>query len=175
MGEIVVDFDGGGMDFVVISGLLRLRLMTFVWWTGHVAGLGSSISSGDCRMETERDSWSSRFWGCGPVTSSADRRVGSMGTEGKVWLRGRLLLLAAGRRDWLVGVKGLSETKVDVGLTIPAEEVSSEVVLLEYPCWYPPVRSGSSAMSRLIPSWLVGDNGDPKPSMGDVGEGPVGL
>lgn len=85
-----------------------------------------------------------------------------------------MLLLAGGRRDWLVGVKGLSETKVDVGLIIPAE-VSIEAVLLEYPCWYPPVRSGSSAMSLFIPSWLVGDNGDPKPSRGDVGEGPVGL
>lgn len=178
MGEIVVDFDGGGMDFVVISGSLRLRLMTFVWWIGHMVDLDSSISSGDCRVVTERDCWSSRFWRCGSVISSADRRVGSMGTRGKVWLRGRLvllLLLAAGRRDWLVGVKGLSETKVDVGLIIPAEEVSIEVVLLEYPCWYPPVRSGSSAISRLIPSWPVGDNGDPKPSMGDVGEGPVGL
>lgn len=30
-------------------------------------------------------------------------------------------------------------------------------------------------MSRLMPSWLVGDNGDPKPSFEDVGEGPVGL
>jgi hypothetical protein len=63
------------------------------------------------------------------------RRVGSIGTRGKVWLRGRLLLLLwllIGRRDWLVGVKGLSETRVDVGLIIPAEEVvSSDVVLLE--------------------------------------------
>lgn len=164
---MVVDFDRGGMYLVVISGLLRLRLMTFVWRTGNMAGLESSISSGDCRVETVRDCWSSRFWRCGSVVSSADRRVGSMGTGGEVWLCSRLVsLLVNGRRDWLVGV---------VGLTIPAEEVSSEVVLLEYPCWYPPVRLGSSAMSCLFISWLVGDNGDPKLSMEDVGEWLPGL
>lgn len=84
MGEMVVDFEGGGMDFVVISGLLRLRLMTFVWWVGHMVDLESSISSGDCRVVTERDCWSSRFWRCRSVISSADRRVGSMGTRGTV-------------------------------------------------------------------------------------------
>ena len=88
-----------------------------------------------------------------------------MGTGGEVWLRSLLSLLVIGRWDWLVGV---------VGLTIPAEEVSSEVVLLEYPCWYPPVRSGNSAMS-LVFSWLIGDNGDPKLSTEDVGEWPLGL
>lgn len=65
---------------------------------------------------------------------SAVIRVGSIG-RGKVELRGRLLLLPEyGRRDWLVGVKGLSETKVELGLIIPLEEVSKDVVLFECPC-----------------------------------------
>lgn len=52
--------------------------------------------------------------------------------RGKVWLRGRLELLES--RDWLVGEKGLSDSKVEVGLIMPAEEqVSIEPALLEYP------------------------------------------
>lgn len=88
MGEMILDLEGGGMEFVVISGILRLRLMTFVWWIGNRATLELSISSGDCRVETESDCWSSRFWRCGSVISSADRRLRLMETRGAVWLRG---------------------------------------------------------------------------------------
>ena len=52
---------------------------------------------------------------------------------GKVWLRGRLAAeLIEGRRERTDGVKGLSETKGDVGLATLADNdgaVSSEVVL----------------------------------------------
>lgn len=81
---MVVDFDGGGMDLVFISGLLRLRLMTFFWLGKETTGLDSSISIGDSKMATERDCWSSLFWYWGSMVSSADRRLGSMGTSGKV-------------------------------------------------------------------------------------------
>ena len=130
MGEMVLDF-GGGMHVVFISGLLRLRLMTFGFWK-DMEDFDLSISRGDSRIATV-GCWASplRSWS---ICSSAERRVGSIG-RGKVWLRGRLVLLL-GRRDWLVGVNGLSETRVEVGLIIPAEEVvSSDVILLEYPRW----------------------------------------
>ena len=118
---------------VLISGLLRLRLINFLGSVplNALRASSSSNSRGDSKIVT---GWcTSGLVHCVCIDSSAVSRVGSIGTRGKVWLRGRLMLLHAdGRRDWLVGVKGLSETMVEVGLTMPAEEeVSSEVVLLE--------------------------------------------
>lgn len=65
-------------------------------------------------------------------------RLGSDELSGNVWLRGLVELPSADEpRDWLVGVNGLSVTKVDVGLVSPAEKehvVSSDVVLLVCVC-----------------------------------------
>lgn len=63
---------------------------------------------------------------------------GSAIRVGKVWLRGLLELLSVdGMPDWLIGVNGLSDSRVDVGLVNPAEkegEVSMDVVLFEWLC-----------------------------------------
>jgi len=87
------------MDAVLISGLLRLRLimaggrvplMMRDWW--------SSISSGDPKMVAPWES-PSVFMHCEFVDWSAVTKVGSIGMSGDVWLRGRFILWADGRRD----------------------------------------------------------------------------
>lgn len=71
--------------------------------------------------------------------SSVGIMQGSANAMGNVWLRGRLELLSVdGMRDWLVGVNGLSDSRVEVGLVRLAGkegEVSMEVVLLEWAWW----------------------------------------
>lgn len=132
IGETVFDLEGGGcIDSVLISGLLRLRLTILVGSVPLIAMWDScsSIPSGDSRIVTPI--CCSGFEHC---ESSAVRRLGSIGTRGNVWLRGRFMLWPeVGRRCWLVGVKGLSDTRVEVGLVIPTEQevVSNAVVLFE--------------------------------------------
>lgn len=103
MGEVVVDLEtdeGGCIDVVLISGLLRLRLMTVGgcaplmvrdWW--------SSISSGDSKMVTPRWESPSDLMHCKSIDSSAVSRFGSIGIpRGNVWLRDRLIWCPEGRR-----------------------------------------------------------------------------
>lgn len=130
------------MDLVLISGLLRLRLTVLLFvlvlvvavlTTVVVFGLGSS-SRGESSMD--RGSW--RVGAMDEILSSDSSpgiKHGSTIGTGNVWLRGLLELLSVdGIRDWLVGVNGLSDTKVEDGLVRLVEkdgEVSMEVMLLE--------------------------------------------
>lgn len=131
----MVDFEnvGGLIDLVRISGLLRLRLIALALEVlstpAVVLGLRAS-STGDSRNEMGGCCWAALCAG-----SSVGIMHGSTVACGRVWLRGLLELLSVeGMRDWLPGVKGLSETKVEDGLVKLVEkegEVSMEIVLLE--------------------------------------------
>lgn len=133
-GETVFDlqYRGGYIDFALISGLLRLRLMVFI-----------DVSSGGINVGC----WSSKDGSCVrgrfkvvPVgtesgVSSVVIKLGSTTLTGNVWLRGLLEDASEDElRDWLIGVNGLSDTRVDDdGLVTPADiedVVSSEVALV---------------------------------------------
>lgn len=58
-------------------------------------------------------------------------KLGSTAANGNVWLRGRWESLPIeGMLDWLVGVKGLSDTMVD-GLVTPLEKLDEFSRVLE--------------------------------------------
>lgn len=93
MGETLLDLaseEGGCIAFVLISGSLRFRL-SILAGSMPLTETSLSISSGDSRIPIDEGCWDSVLHPVS-INSLAVRRLGSMGMEWKVWLRGRFVL-----------------------------------------------------------------------------------